>query len=138
MGAIHCSPLYVTSPYVRAEFAHVLRQWIPEHADPKKRYFAAPPEHVTRLFGHHPMALEHLVPTLLRVFVDVEFTGAHTQFYDKFNIRQHVNELLSHLWTIPAHRAKWVAFAQQVPAHPHPLTLSSAWLLFGLGMVSAG
>lgn len=30
------------------------------------------------LFEGHPLAMQHLTPNLLRLYVDIEFTGSHT------------------------------------------------------------
>ena len=35
------------------------------------------------LFEAHPMAVNFLVSNLIGLYVDVEYTGSHTQFYDK-------------------------------------------------------
>jgi ubiquitin conjugation factor E4 B len=48
-------------------------------------------------------------------FVDIEFTGAHTQFHDKFTYRHHMAVVLEHLWQIPAYRASVVAAALAEP-----------------------
>ena len=45
------------------------------------------------LFQGHPMVLTHMVPTLLRLYVDVEFTDQHNAFYMKFNLRQRIAEV---------------------------------------------
>lgn len=34
-------------------------------------------------------------------------TGWHVQFYDKFNIRHNIAELLEYLWQVPSHRNAW-------------------------------
>ena len=33
----------------------------------------------------HPLALKYLIPSLIRIYVEVEQTGASSQFYDKFS-----------------------------------------------------
>jgi ubiquitin conjugation factor E4 B len=43
--------------------------------------------------------------------VDIEFTGSHTQFYDKFNIRHNISELLEYLWLVPSHHNAWKKIA---------------------------
>jgi ubiquitin conjugation factor E4 B len=35
------------------------------------------------------------------------------QFYDKFNIRRNIADILEYLWKIPAHQAAWKRFAVQ-------------------------
>jgi ubiquitin conjugation factor E4 B len=33
------------------------------------------------LFEKHHLALQYLVPNLLKLYVDIEFTGSHTQVF---------------------------------------------------------
>ena len=42
----------------------------------------------------------------LQVFVllDVETTGASSEFYDKFQIRYHISIIFKNLWENPIHR----------------------------------
>ena len=35
----------------------------------------------------NPMALKYLMKSLLEFYIDVEITGTHTQFWDKFDFR---------------------------------------------------
>lgn len=37
---------------------------------------------MTTLFEGHHLALQYLVPNLLKLYVDIEFTGSHTQVRD--------------------------------------------------------
>ncbi|KAG6909123.1 hypothetical protein DXG01_001875 [Tephrocybe rancida] len=39
------------------------------------------------LLNTHPVALKHLMPALMHFYIEVEQTGASSQFYDKFNAR---------------------------------------------------
>ncbi|KAF5958739.1 hypothetical protein HYC85_005964 [Camellia sinensis] len=65
------------------------------------------------LFEGHQLSLEYLVRNLLKLYVDIEFTGSHTQFYDKFNIRHNIAELLEYLWQVPSHRNAWRQIAKE-------------------------
>lgn len=38
----------------------------------------------------HPLANKCLIPNLIKFYSDVECTGSHTEFFDKFKIRQHL------------------------------------------------
>ncbi|KAK6928136.1 U-box domain [Dillenia turbinata] len=67
----------------------------------------------TTLFEGHQLSLEYLVRNLLKLYVDIEFTGSHTQFYDKFNIRHNIAELLEYLWQVPSHRNAWRQIAKE-------------------------
>ena len=40
---------------------------------------------------------------------EVESTGAHHQFYEKFNIRQQISIIFKHLWTVPAHHQAFLS-----------------------------
>ncbi|KAJ2810814.1 Ubiquitin conjugation factor E4 [Coemansia furcata] len=44
------------------------------------------------------VARSYLVPALLRLYVDIEHTGSHSQFYEKFNVRYHIARTLRSLW----------------------------------------
>eukprot|EP00898_Chlorokybus_atmophyticus_P007588 jgi/Chlat1/7830/Chrsp66S00575 len=95
------SPLYIKNPYLRAKMVEVLSYWLPEHCHPSLASIT------TALFEGHSLAVQCLVPNLLRIYVDIEFTGSHTAFYDKFSTRRHCSELLDYLWTVPSHRQVW-------------------------------
>lgn len=60
------------------------------------------------------MSLKFLVGNLLKVYVDMEFTGnSHSQFYDKFDIRHKIAELLQYLWQIPGHHEAGLKIAKE-------------------------
>ncbi|KAH7424550.1 hypothetical protein KP509_11G013400 [Ceratopteris richardii] len=97
------SPLHVKNPYLRAKMVEVLNAWMPQ----KSLYSPSLGSAMSSLFEGHQLALQYLVPNLLKLYVDIEFTGSHTQFYDKFNIRHNISELLEYLWAVPSHRNAW-------------------------------
>ncbi|KAL8763804.1 MAG: hypothetical protein Q9184_000506 [Pyrenodesmia sp. 2 TL-2023] len=45
-----------------------------------------------------PTATEHLLHSLMKFYIEVENTGAHTQFYDKFNIRYEIFQIIKCIW----------------------------------------
>ncbi|KAL8656209.1 MAG: hypothetical protein Q9210_000404 [Variospora velana] len=45
-----------------------------------------------------PIATEHLLHALMKFYIEVENTGAHTQFYDKFNIRFEIFQIIKCIW----------------------------------------
>ncbi|KAH8989635.1 ubiquitin elongating factor core-domain-containing protein [Lactarius hatsudake] len=51
----------------------------------------------------HPVALKHLMPALTHFYIEVERTGASSQFYDKFSTRS-IAFVLKTVWGNPAHR----------------------------------
>ncbi|THH05498.1 hypothetical protein EW145_g4753 [Phellinidium pouzarii] len=52
----------------------------------------------------HPFALRHLMPALMSFYIEVEQTGASSQFYDKFNARRNIAYILKAIWNNPTHR----------------------------------
>ena len=59
-----------------------------------------------------PFALEHLLHALMRFYIEVEVTGAHTQFYDKFNIRYEIFQIIKCIWSTPVYRERLDAEAK--------------------------
>ncbi|KAK7469287.1 Ubiquitin conjugation factor E4 [Stygiomarasmius scandens] len=66
------------------------------------------------LLHSHPMALKHLMPALMHFYIEVEQTGASSQFYDKFNARRNIAFVLKVIWDNPAHREALNREAQNV------------------------
>ncbi|GFP91775.1 probable ubiquitin conjugation factor e4 [Phtheirospermum japonicum] len=97
------SPEHIRNPYLRAKMVEVLNCWMPRRSGSKA---------TETLFEGHQLSLEYLVRNLLKLYVDIEFTGSHTQFYDKFNIRHNIAELLEYLWQVPSHRNVWRRIAK--------------------------
>ncbi|CAK9186044.1 unnamed protein product [Ilex paraguariensis] len=98
------SPEYIRNPYLRAKMVEVLNYWMPHGSGSSI---------TSTLFEGHQLSLEYLVRNLLKLYVDIEFTGSHTQFYDKFNIRHNIAELLEYLWQVPSHRNTWRQIAKE-------------------------
>ncbi|CZT06288.1 probable ubiquitin fusion degradation protein 2 [Rhynchosporium graminicola] len=44
-------------------------------------------------------ANDHLLHALMKFYIEVESTGMHTQFYDKFNIRYEIFQVIKCIWT---------------------------------------
>ncbi|KAL5582220.1 hypothetical protein UlMin_014662 [Ulmus minor] len=99
------SPDYIRNPYLRAKMVEVLNCWMPRGSGPSPI--------TAGLFEGHQLSLQYLVRNLLKLYVDIEFTGSHTQFYDKFNIRHNIAELLEYLWQVPSHRNAWRRIAKE-------------------------
>lgn len=93
------STKYVKNPYLKAKLVEILF------------FFTYPiakgiPGELESILNSHPLALEHLVPSLMNFYVEVEQTGTSSQFYDKFNIRYNISHIMKTIWNHPAHRAK--------------------------------
>ena len=53
-----------------------------------------------------PFATEHLLHALMKFYIEVESTGAHTQFYDKFNIRYEIFQIIKCIWSTTIYRER--------------------------------
>ncbi|KAK3146922.1 hypothetical protein QOZ80_3BG0275040 [Eleusine coracana subsp. coracana] len=98
------SSSYIKNPYLRAKMVEVLNCWTPQRSGMSS---------TASLFEGHQLCLDYLVRNLLKLYVDIEFTGSHTQFFDKFNIRHNIAELLEYLWDVPSHRNAWRHIAKE-------------------------
>ena len=60
-----------------------------------------------------PFATDYLLHALMKFYIDVETTGTHTQFFDKFNIRYEIFQIIKCIWDNKIYRdqlsqeAKW-------------------------------
>jgi len=46
----------------------------------------------------HTFATKHLLHALMRFYIECESTGTHTQFFDKFNIRYEIFQVIKCIW----------------------------------------
>ncbi|KAF9884181.1 hypothetical protein FE257_002239 [Aspergillus nanangensis] len=58
------------------------------------------------LLNSMPFANEYLLHALMNFYIEVEHTGAHTQFYDKFNIRFEIFQIIKCIWPNTLYRNK--------------------------------
>ena len=56
------------------------------------------------LLNSLPFATDHLLHALIKFYIEVENTGAHTQFYDKFNIRYEIFQIIKCIWSNQIYR----------------------------------
>ncbi|KAG8932849.1 hypothetical protein FRC03_000161 [Tulasnella sp. 419] len=88
---------YIKNPYLKAKLVQIL-------------FFGTLPYGRERLgvlgamLNTRPLALKHLMPNLMSFYVEVEQTGAHSQFYDKFDARRNIAYILKAVWDNPDHR----------------------------------
>lgn len=45
-----------------------------------------------------PFATDYLLHALMKFYIEVETTGTHTQFFDKFNIRYEIFQIIKAIW----------------------------------------
>ncbi|KAI9361650.1 ubiquitin elongating factor core-domain-containing protein [Zopfochytrium polystomum] len=61
------------------------------------------------VFSTHPLSKQFLVSAMVKFYVEVENTGVSSAFYDKFNIRYNISQILKSVWDDHDHRAKVIA-----------------------------
>ncbi|KAI8580706.1 hypothetical protein K450DRAFT_235570 [Umbelopsis ramanniana AG] len=88
---------YIKNPYLKAKLVEILC------------YFTYPigqgiPGDLEDALHSQQISLKYLMPAMLNLFVEVEQTGASSQFYDKFNIRYNISEVMKNLWSNQSHR----------------------------------
>lgn len=90
------------NPHLRAKLAEVLEAVMP-HLDPTPSPLVSSVFHRKRVFCSFPYASQ-LSEALIKVFVDIEFTGDPHQFEQKFNYRRPMYPILRYMWGTESYR----------------------------------
>nr|KAF6275147.1 ubiquitination factor E4A [Pipistrellus kuhlii] len=90
------------NPHLRAKLAEVLEAVMP-HLDQTPSPLVSSVFHRKRVFCNFPYAA-HLAEALIKVFVDIEFTGDPHQFEQKFNYRRPMYPILRYMWGADTYR----------------------------------
>lgn len=101
-----CSTNYIKNPYLVAKLVELMFVLCPVIQNKTSKIYEA--------IQLHPLALNHLVPSLMKFYTDVETTGASSEFYDKFSIRYHISIIFKSLRKEPPHREAIIK-ASKVP-----------------------
>ncbi|KAG6897645.1 hypothetical protein C0992_012624 [Termitomyces sp. T32_za158] len=88
---------YIKNPFLKAKINDVLFMSIWGYGHERHGVLG-------NLLNTHPVALKHLMPALMHFYIEVEQTGASSQFYDKFNARRNISHVLKVIWDNPTHR----------------------------------
>lgn len=98
-----CSQNYIRNPYLLAKLIEVIFVMQPSVQPLAQK--------INQALLMHELALSYLTPALMQFYVDVESTGATSEFYDKFTIRYHLAIIFKSMWAIPKHQTKFIAEA---------------------------
>jgi ubiquitin conjugation factor E4 B len=66
----------------------------------------------------HKFATQHLLHAMMKFYIECESTGAHTQFYDKFNIRYEIFQVIKCIWPNTMYRENLATEARYVSIVP--------------------
>lgn len=112
------SPLKMKNPHLRAKLAEILEELMPKKGIDEGHYLSS--SSCTELFEKHRF-IQHLIPTLLHVFVSIEVTGQSVAFEQKFQYRRPMYIVLRYLWTDsiirPIHRSAMRKLSQEAIDH---------------------
>nr|XP_060643012.1 ubiquitin conjugation factor E4 A [Anolis sagrei ordinatus] len=97
------------NPHLRAKLAEVLEAVMP-HLDQAQTPLLSSVFHRKRVFCSYPHAA-YLAEALIKVFVDIEFTGDPHQFEQKFNYRRPMYPILRYMWGTDSYRESIKALA---------------------------
>ncbi|PIK41647.1 putative ubiquitin conjugation factor E4 B [Apostichopus japonicus] len=100
-----CSTNYIKNPYLVAKLVELMFVLCPAIQNKTSKVYEA--------IQLHPLALNHLIPSLMKFYTDVETTGASSEFYDKFSIRYHISIIFKSLRKVQLH-SKAIITASQV------------------------
>ncbi|KZM20704.1 ubiquitin-ubiquitin ligase [Ascochyta rabiei] len=88
---------YIKNPYLKSGLVTILCHGVWEIQGRSKGVLG------DTLFGNK-FAMKHLLHALMQFYNECESTGAHTQFYDKFNIRYEIFQVIKCIWPNPVYR----------------------------------
>ncbi|GAA5820843.1 hypothetical protein JCM11251_001840 [Rhodosporidiobolus azoricus] len=94
---VFLSTPYMKNPYLKGQFVEIMYYL-------SRATYTSPRGCLGDVINFHSLALKSLMPCLVHAYIEIEITGSHTQFYDKFNIRYYITQLFKLVWTNPTHR----------------------------------
>jgi ubiquitin conjugation factor E4 B len=88
---------YIKNPYLKAGLVTILFHGVWPFGHRSKGVLG------DVLFAHK-FATKHLLHALMKFYIECESTGTHTQFYDKFNIRYEIFQVIKCVWPNPIYQ----------------------------------
>lgn len=82
---------YIKSPYCKSALVKILFHGVypfPNH----------PKGSLGDMLNGSTFCHKHLLHALMKFYIECESTGAHTQFFDKFNIRYEIDQVIKCIW----------------------------------------
>lgn len=101
------SPLHCKNPYLRAHLVKILSDIIVETERSKSTLIYTVFNSLT-----DNNVMKNLSRVLMTFYVQVEVTGSHGQFYEKFNFRNDLQTIFKHMWHVPSLQDAIVAFVK--------------------------
>ena len=90
---------YIKNPYLKAGLVTIMFQGVwPAYSRPRGV--------LGDLLNSLPFAFDHLFHALIKFYIEAEFTGGHSQFFDKFNMRYEVFQIIKCIWPTQIYKEK--------------------------------
>ena len=93
------SPNYVRNPYLRARLIRILTDFIECKNETLKKSLSV-------LLDSDRTIKENLTSVLMKLYVQIENTGSHGQFYEKFSVRRDIQIIMKFIWQINSLKQK--------------------------------
>lgn len=82
---------YIKSPYLKSGLVTILYYGVWAFGNHTKGVLGD-------LLNGSTFAHKHLLHALMKFYIEAESTGTHTQFFDKFNIRYEIDQIIKCIW----------------------------------------
>lgn len=102
---LECSS-YIKNPYLKAGLVSILYRGTWSRPGGARGV-------LVDLLNSMPYANEYLLHAVMRFYIEAEHTGTHTQFFDKFNIRYEIFQIIKCIWPNTLYREKLSIQASQ-------------------------
>jgi ubiquitin conjugation factor E4 B len=102
-----CNTHYFNNPFLASKVVDVVFMICPDVNYDMSHFFEA--------LVNTPLAKRKLFPGLVKFYADVESTGSHTEFYDKFNIRRSIQVIFRALWNRIEYHGIMIKMADNCP-----------------------
>ncbi|CEJ59389.1 hypothetical protein PMG11_08014 [Penicillium brasilianum] len=93
------SSSYIKNPYLKAGLVSMLYRGTLDRPGGQRGV-------LVDLLNSMPFANEYLLHAVMKFYIEAEHTGAHTQFFDKFNIRYEIFQIIKCIWPNTLYRKK--------------------------------
>lgn len=92
-------PSFINNPYVKAKFVEMIFYGTFELPNNRPGFFVEE-------INSNQLVLNNLFHSLMQFYIDVERTGASSQFEDKFNTRYYISQIFRRIWSNRIYRQK--------------------------------
>ena len=97
---------YIKNPYLKAGLVSILfRGTWPRPGGARGA--------LVDLLNSMPFANDYILHSLMKFYIEAEHTGTHTQFFDKFNIRYEIFQIIECIWPNTLYQTKLLNQANQ-------------------------